>query len=793
MLRNYLRVAFRTLRRNKSYVAINTLGLGISLACCITAYLLLAYNIEFNNFHDNAKVKSTFFMVTESTEKDGRHVRDAQAPIVMAPIAIEDISGIKQYTRFLSDGGAMRYGDKAFNEGISFTDSTFFDMFDFPLAAGSHRAFKAKNSIFISEKIAKKYFGDEDPIGKLMVMNFVNDKEVEVLVGGVLKPFPINNTFNFDVLMRIENFMDIHEIAIDDWKDWRNPTTFLQLESPQNAASVAKQFSRYIPERNKLRTDMVVESYSLVPFKNTLGGDDIRYGWVGFRISPKALIIFTSMAAMILLIACFNLTNTSIAMTGKRLKEVGVRKVVGAARQQIVAQFLMETVMTITLAIVIGLMMAQFIVPAFTEMWQLPYGLADLDGLNFFIAIVVMIFLASMIAGIYPALFSSKFKPVALLKGGVKISGTSLLSRILVAAQFSLSVIVLIAGVVFVLNSKFQEGIQFGYDKDKIVTLAIQGERDFETMKAALERNPKILSIGVSDGYLGRSSYTTPIRIDTSQYDIQALGVGKNFFETMGLHVSEGRVFNLENASDQVEGVIVNRAFVEQTGLKDPINKSLRLHDERRVIVGVVDNHIDNFYRSKKAEPFVFYPAGKNQYIAMQIKAEQQDLPEIKTYLEKTWKEIFPARPFESSFQEELVMRGARQSNANMQKIFFFITVLGALLSASGIFALASLNIAKRTKEIGIRKALGASIGNILGLLNREFVIILSLAAAAGSVGGYFFTDMLLTEFYAYHISVGWVPVVLCALTIFLIGISTTSSTILKAAQENPVHTLRSE
>ena len=793
MFRNYLRVAFRTLHRNKSYVAINTLGLGISLACCITAYLLLAYNIEFNNFHDDRKVSSVFLMVTESTEKDGRHVRDAQAPIVMAPIAMEEISGIKKYTRYLNDGGAMRYGDKTFNEGIAFTDSTFFDVFDFPLATGSHRSFKAKNSIFISQKIAKKYFGDEDPIGKLMVMNFVNDKEIEVLVGGVIKPLPLNNTFYFDVLMRIENFMDIHQIAIDDWKDWRDPSTFLQLESPQNAASLSKQFSRYIPERNKLRTDKVVEAYTLEPFKNTFDNEDIRYGWINLRLNPKALIIFTSMAGIILLIACFNLTNTSIAMTGRRLKEVGIRKVVGAARQQIVMQFLMETVLTITLAILIGLMMAQFIVPAFTEMWQLPYGLRDLDGLNFFVAIVVLIFLASMIAGIYPALFSSKFKPVALLKGGVKISGTSLLSRVLVAAQFALSVIVLIAGVVFVLNSKFQEGIQFGYDKDKIVTLTIQGERDYETMKAALERNPKIQSIGVSDGYLGRNSYTTPIRIDTSQYDIQALGVGQNFLETMGLHLSEGRLFILENASDRDEGVIVNRAFVELTGLKDPINKVIRLHEDRCVIVGVVDNHIDNFYRSKKAEPFVFYPAGKNQYVAMQIKGEPQDLPEIKAYLEKTWKELFPARPFESSFQEDLVMEGARQSNTNMQKIFFFITVLGALLSASGIFALASLNIAKRTKEIGIRKALGASIGNILGLLNREFVIILALAAIAGSVGGYYFTDMLLTQFYAYHISVGWVPVTLCAVTIFAIGISTTSSTILKAAQENPVHTLRSE
>ncbi|MBA4055531.1 MAG: hypothetical protein C0490_12520 [Marivirga sp.] len=405
----------------------------------------------------------------------------------------------------------------------------------------------------------------------------------------------------------------------------------------------------------------------------------------------------------------------------------------------------------------------------------------------------MLVFLTSLLAGIYPALSSSKFKPTQLLKGTVKIRGTNLLTRALVTLQFALSVIVLIGGVVFIQNTKFQEKIKFGYDKDMLVTVSLKGEREYDAMYAAISANPKILSVGVSDGNIGSSTYQTPVRIDTGEYNVQAAGVGKNYFETMGLRFAQGRTFNLENATDQEEAVIVNKAFVEKTGLVDPLDKSVTLHDKKRHIVGVIENHVDNLYRSKEIEPFIFYPAGKNQYVNLVVKTEHSDLPEVQKYLEKVWKELYPTKPFESKFQEDLVLQGSRELNANLEKIFLFITILGGLLSASGIFALASLNIAKRTKEIGIRKALGASINNIVGLLNREFMIVLLIAVILGSVGGYYLTGTLLASIYAYHIPVGIISVILCASGVFVLGLFTTSTTILKAAKTNPVDTLRSE
>lgn len=793
MLSNYFIVALRNLLKNKVYVIINTLGLGIALACCITAYLLLAFNIEFDDFHDNKKVANIFKIHVHTRDKNGTPYQSLLAPMPLGPAAAGEVAGIERYTRYIYGSGSLSYGDNAFLEGIAFADSTFFDMFSFPFLHGSQKSFKDKYCIILGEDMAKKYFGNEDPTGKIMVLNFTNEVQVEALVGGVMKKIPLNSTFVPDALMRIEVFTDYNKLEPGDWSDWRDPTTFLALISPDNADNISKQLSRYVPVRNERRKDITTEELRLEPFKAHFTQDDLRGSYVVLRLPLAPLVIFVSMAVVILLIACFNLTNTSIALTGKRLKEVGIRKVVGAVGSQIIFQFLLETVITIALSIFVGILIAQLIVPTFAAMWGLPYGLADLNGMNFFMAMLMMLFMASLLAGIYPAIHNSRFRPAVLLKSAVKFKGTNYFTRILVTMQFALSVIVLIAGVVFIQNTKYQEGIKFGYDVDHVITVRIQGEREFKAMENAVATNPRILSVSVSDGNLGSNNYQTPVQVDTGTYDVRAMGIGDNYFETMGLEFSQGRTLNTDNASDSREGVVVNKAFLEKTGITDPIDHVVVLHQVRRRIIGVVDNHIDNLFRSRIPEPFIFYLTATNQYITMQVRTEPENIGEIQKYLEKTWKEIFPGKPFTSNYQDELVLGGIRRTNSNLEKIFIFITILGGLLSASGIFAMASLSINRRTKEIGIRKALGATVKNIVTLFNREFVILLTLAGIIGSAGGYFLTNALLDEIYAYRISITLFTILSCAFLIIAIGMFTTSSTILKAARSNPVDTLRNE
>jgi|GEM_PF-133980 len=793
ILKNYFLVAFRNLRRNKSYVIINALGVGIALTCCLAAYLVLAFNLEFDDFHADKKVERIFKIHTLLREKDGTILLDNNAPMALPPFALPQIAGIERFTRYLRDRGYMHYRDKAFTERISFADSTFFDMFDFPLLTGNHKAFKDKHSILISEKLAKKYFGDEEPIGKTLVLNFPNDMEVQFIVGGVLKKVPRNNTFNFDAIVRIENFLDVHQLAIDNWSDPLDPSTFFELTSAESAPSISKQLNKYIPIRNEARNDELAIGYQLEHFKTPFTIKDIHSGNTSLRAANGILLLFASMAAMILLIACFNLTNTTIAMTAKRLKEIGIRKTIGAFRKQIVTQFLLETIITITLSLGVGLVMAQWIVPAFSSLYNIPFTLADVNSFHLVGTLVALVFFASLLAGIYPALFNSKFKPVVLLKGGVKIKGTNVFTRTLVMLQFALSVIVLIGGVFFTRNAEFQESMSFGYDTKKIITVNVQSEKEFEAMENEIVSNSKILSVSGSENNIGHNSYESTIQIGTREYKTLIAGIGKNYFETMGLKLSEGRFLNVANESDRKDGVIVNRAFVNKTGMKDPIDKVILMRQTKRHIVGVIENHVEDMFISESPQSFVFYIADPADYKIMEIKTETKDLIETRNYLEATWKKMFPTRPFESQFQEDIVLSDARMITGSFKSIFLFLTVLGGLLSVSGIFSLASLNIARRTKEIGVRKTFGASITNVITLLNKEFAMILALAAMVGSIGGYLLLEAMLGAFNIIHIKVGIFPAVLCSLFIFSIGIITTSVTILKAARTNPVDTLRSD
>ena len=803
MIKNYLRVAFRNLFKNKSYVLINMFGLGIALACCITSYILVAYNIEFDNFHDDEKVENIYRLHSHALV-NGSDIRiGAKAPVVVGPMAAKDFAGIKRFMRYAGNagiGGTASYVNEqsdainSFAENVVFADSTLFEMFDFPLVSGSHQAFKDLNSVFLDEERALKYFGDVDPIGKVLTLGFARGVEKKVVVGGVLKKVPVNSSIYLPFVMRMEHFEEMRAMDMGPWRDWNAPSVFFELENPDQAESLGKLFDKFIPLRNEAFTEQVVEKYTVEPFKSVIDNNIQDWSYINTPIPIEPLIVFVVLGLMILLIACFNLTNTSIALTATRLKEIGVRKSLGAQKRQIISQFMIETFMVIILSLIVGYVISLIIVPEFVTMWELPYTMEDLNGMNLIFMLLILVFFAALLAGIYPAFFSTKFNAVNLLKGTVKVKGTNVLTRSLVTVQFAISIIVLIAGVVFILNSKYQETIDFGYDKEQLFVIDISSEQQYTTMLAKGRTNPLIKSIGVTEHHLGYSTYKNPITYENVDYEVSFIETGKNYFETIEFDFVDGRAIDYESQSDFDNAIVVSKQFLKTVGIQgNPIGKFVTRLDKKRRIVGVVDDFVDNLYGSKEPEPFVFYATQPERWRTMIIRADQEDVKEASTFMENAWKEMFPTKPYQSRFQEDIVMAGTQQTNRNLKKIFLFLTILGGMLSASGIYSLASLNIAKRTKEIGIRKALGASVGNVVLLLNREFMIILGVAGLLGSLGGYFGTDWLLELVSAYHIPMSVFPVILSAVLIIVVGLSTTSATIFKAAKANPVDTLRDE
>lgn len=794
MYQHYFKITFRLFAKNKLYILINTLGLGIALACCINAYLLFAYNIEFDQFHQAEKVSNIFKVHTHLTTKTGLFQENNSAPSPLAPEAASEIAGINRYTRFIQGSGYIQDGDKGFQDNFGFADSTFFEMFDFPLVYGNHKYFKDKYAIFLSTELSQKIFGKIDPTGKTLTLHFPNEKEFLVTVGGVVDKIPVNSTFVYNAIMRFEHYLDIHEIKPNDWANWRNPSTFFELASVGNASLISEQLEKYIAVRNEARPVVKVNTYQLEPFHSKITSEEIWESYVNMRMSIAAPVIFGSMALMILLIACFNLTNTSIAMSTKRLKEIGVRKAIGAARSQIVAQFLSETTVIMAISLLIGVVIARwFLLPEFDAMFNLGYSLEDLSGLNLFIGLILVLVAASLLAGIYPALFNSRLHPVALVKGAIKIKGTNWLTRTLTSVQFALTVIFLIAGVIFFQNIQFQKKIAFGYEKDQLIMLNIPGEKAFNIMENALSSNPKIRSIAGSYSHVGYNSWRTPVEIGSQVYDTKAMGIGKNYLKTIGLNIIEGTDLSEDQDFDSGKRVIVNKAFIEKAGLEKPLDKMITMEGGKRRIVGIVDNHLDGLESPKEAESFIYIMVEPKKYAYMVINTKASDLTTTFKAVENTWRETFPNRPFYGLYQEDILLGGHRQLTINLGKIFLFLTILGTIMSIAGIFSLASLNIARRTKEIGIRKVLGATKGSILTLINREFTIILSIAAIFGSLGGFVLTNNLLSFLYKHHIAVGLIPVFLCTLLIFGAGYITTSSSILKAASANPVDALRSE
>lgn len=793
MVKNYLKIAVRNLLKNKSYLVINSLGMGIAIACCLSAYLLIAFNIEFNNAFNEDRTVNTVKVMSHMEHQNGNQFQNLVAPLVMGPIAAEDITGIKNFTRLCSDGGSISDGDESFSERVNFADSTFFDMFDIPLLYGSYEYFKEQNAIYLSEGLSTKLFADEDPTGKALTVEFRN-KEYDVLVGGVLAKLPLNTSFYLDALMRVEKYIEIYDVGPNEWEEWREASMLFELESIDQLSSVEEQLNRYVAVRNEVKKDIKTSSYELIPFNEILYEDESNWSFLNSKIELFPLMVFMTLAFIILLIACFNLTNTTIALTIKRLKEIGVRKVVGARRDQVVTQFLLEITLTTLLAILVGLSMSYIIVPEFAAMWGLQYGMEDLSGLNLIFALLIILFVVALLAGAYPALHNSRFKPVALLKGVTKVKGTNPLTRVLLVIQFSLSVIVLVGGVIFTMNADYQKGISFGYNQNKILTVSLQSDSEFYKLKSAIQANTMIEEIAVTDHHIGWGSYPNPVQIDTSEIQTQVYEVGANYFDAMGMEVVEGRGFIEDSQSDADGAAMVDESFVAFHKLEDPIDTRI-IHQEKEYrIVGIVQDHINSLFSNNELKEGHFYRvASPLQYHLLIARVDENEMEEAKEYIEGEWKKIYPNKPFNSRTQSEILFANSMEVNRNLTQIFLFLTILGCLLSASGIYSLANLNIEKRTKEIGIRKVLGASIASIIQLINREFAIVLGLAMIFGSIGGFFLTEILISEIYTLHIEISILPVILCGLFIFLVGISTTSGTIFRAAVANPATTLRDE
>lgn len=794
MLKNFFLLAVRNYMRNKAFVVINVLGLGIAIGCCIVAYLNWKFDADYNTMYTNHE---SIYKINVSRYIKDRLQDYGITPISLAPAMKNDIAGINRLVRYSTTNSPLRYEApnkdvKIFDVRIAFADKDFLGMFSYPLKWGDSSAFEDEGKIMLTEETSKKYFGEKNPVGESVTI--FNDEGIAktFVVGGVFKKTPMNTIINFGSLTLYSNYLKHYKINELDWKNWA-AATFIQVSNPLKVKEIEASLVRYKDLQNKSREDWKVERYYILSLKEfTKDARNIWANWVGSGSHPAAIIAPAIMALLILLLACFNFINTSIAISNKRLKEIGIRKVIGGHRRSLIIQFLGENFIICFLALIVSLLVGAFLINEWQKMWA--YEMISrhfLESVNIWIFLAGTLIFTAIVSALYPALYISSFNPIQVLKGSVKFSGNSTLSRTLLILQFSISLIGLISSIVFTQNASFQNNFEYGYNKEDLIIVPANSYTNLEIIKKDLENNPGVTQMAATSHHIVWGALTRTATYVDQKAEVRLFNLYSGYCGIMALKFVKGRDFTSEfELSDFNRSAIVNESLVKEYGWDDPIGKTIKIDTLNLMVVGVVKDFYQNLW--EPLMPMVFRTAPKDQLGILIVKGEKKNLMALNDQIKKDWERLIPNSPYSGMLQSQ-AYEESTTVNKNILKIFNFLTVVGLFLSIVALYTLISLNILKRTKEVGIRKALGAPSISINNMIGKPFFIMLAIASLIGGAGGYFMSVMLLDSIWKIHIIVNTISITLPILIMLILSYLTLSSKVFYTLSKNPISSLRYE
>jgi cell division protein FtsX len=508
----------------------------------------------------------------------------------------------------------------------------------------------------------------------------------------------------------------------------------------------------------------------------------------------SAIIGSIIMSIFILLIACFNLTNTAIAIFSRRLKEIGIRKVMGSMRSQLIAQFIGETTAICFLALFVGLSVADILVIG----WNITTGnMIHLEP-NYFEAPQFFLFLCSillftgLLAGSYPAFYISKFQPVTILKGKLKVGGTSYLTRVLLGLQFAISLITIVGAISFFQNARYQEDYDLGFDVQGSIVALVNNKAEFDTYQNALQQNAEILSIAGARSSIFSNHAHEPVKHESVEVEVDIIEVGDNYLTTMDLELLQGRDFRKDSETDRKESIIITSKMATLFGWQNPIGKEIIWKDSIKLsVVGVVkDVYTQGLWR--ELEPMMIRYVLPESYTQMVVTTESENISSVNTFMEKQWSTLFPYRLYNGNILASVIHQ-TKQLNMSIVYSYAFLGIVAMLLSATGLYTLVSLNIIKRMKEIGVRKIVGASVFNIARIVNMEFIVILVVASILGLLAGYNWVNIIMGTIWKYYQGVGISSFVISIGILLAISILTIGYKVLSVANINPIKIIRDE
>jgi putative ABC transport system permease protein len=794
MFKNYFKIAVRNLLKSKLYSFINLSGLALGLACGMIILLYAQDELSYDRFYENAN--RTYRLLLES-EGFGKH---ANTPPALAAAVKNDYAEVRHLTRVFRHwfSPLIAHEQKGFiEENFFFVDDDFFQVFSLPFIKGDRQALIAPGSVVITESMAQKYFGDQDPIGK----TFTYNTKTEFKVTGVLRPSPHNMHFHPDFLASISSLPQVMwPTVLDSWT-MNSLKTYVVLNEKASAAALQEKmadfYRRHRGENN--RSTLYLQPVTDIHLRSQLPNEieansDIRYVYLLFAI-----------ALIILIIAGINYVNLATARSASRAKEVGLRKVVGAQRSHLVRQFLGESVLLSLAALLLAIVVIELFLPYINQFTgkKLALGFAGNNWSVFgFLSIALFI---GLVAGSYPAFFLSGFQPAKVLKGKFDAGsvGGTLLRKGLVVVQFAASIALMIGTLVIFKQLDYFRSAKLGFNREQVIVVPVQDEavsQQLQTMRNEFLRNTQVLAVGAANAYPGKGHASDDVRWEGAAAN-QFLAMAVNWIDydlpaTLGLELVTGRNFSREFETDANDAVLLNEAAVKAIGWNSPaaaIGKKVFAagvdRPEGRRVIGVIrDFHFQSLHHH--LEPLVLYPQLSNLAFLL-IRIRPDDIAGTLAALQSQWTKISDRQPFIYSFLDEDFGK-LYKSEQRWSQTMGYAAVVAILIAGLGLFGLASFMVERRKKEISVRKVLGASVFGVMGLLAKEFIKPVFLASVLASPVAYFAMNKWLQNF-AYRIDLGWWMFALAGGLALIVALLTVSAQAIKTALANPVDSLRYE
>ncbi|MCE7995207.1 MAG: FtsX-like permease family protein [Roseivirga sp.] len=796
MLKNYIKVAFRSLLRQPGYTALNIIGLTVGIASSLIILLYIFHETSFDKQH--SKGDRIYRLSTEITEPDNSF-KWANMTSRAAFTVKNENPEVVQATRMqgISPQGGRRFDYNQvdyFQENVYAADSTIFELFDYEFVAGDPKtALEAPNSIVINQSMATKIFKNENPIGQTIRSG--GNREMSLQVTGVYKDMPKTSHLIAEALVSWKTIFPGEDTG---WGGWGVFSYVLVNDGVTKEALQVKLDStvaKYIDpifEPINIKVKMIP-----VPLKSIHLTSDFEYEPVPAG-NIQYVQIFTAIAIFLIIIASINYMNLATARSVKRSMEVGLRKVMGAQRSGLIGQFLTESILITLISLILSILVMMAVVPGINSIVGTSLAIEGLLHTNVILAVIGIVFITGFMGGCYPAFFLSSFQPAAVLKGGGK-SGNKLLRKVLVTLQFSISIFMLIGTLVIYAQMQFVRNKDLGFDKEQMMQIDFRSRADVEKwniLKNELVQNANIGGTGSSSTTPGNDYGKNVFSIETEEGPMDPRGldnyrVDYDFFPTLGIEVVQGRNFSLDYASDSSQAVMVNEAMVRRMNWTNPIGKKINLTGNDSLPPALVVGVVKDFHQQSLYDPItalMFIPSRINGSAIVKITG---DINSTIDYIQEAWERTYPTTAFEYVFIDEQFMENYEADQIRGQ-LFLGFSGMTILIACLGLLGLASYTAEQRSKEISIRKVLGANTQGLINLLIKDFVILIVIAAIPASVLGYF-SMMGWLENFQFHITPGFTIFATVLVGTVMVTVLTTGYHARKAATANPAQKLRSE